>query len=427
MWGLYEGEGLAEALREARARTLATYADLDWEALPPCIASVNPPLWELAHIAWFQEFWCLRDGARLESAKPKAALLAEADRLFDSGSVPHHDRWHLAYPTREAISRYMEQTLEATLDALERTPEAERYFFRLALFHEDMHGEALLMTLQTLGFAPPGIECLEPPPSVAQRARDVFFQGGEFLQGTVAERREFVFDNEKWAHVASVRPFAISAAPVTQGEFAAFVEEGGYCRREFWTAEGWQWREAACAHAPCYWRRDGAGWLVRRFDRWWPIDFAAPMVHVSLHEAQAFCRWADRRLPSEAEWEFAARNGGADDRYPWGDEPAQCAGLDLRYRGASFAIDEPHPSRSGLRHLMGNVWEWTASPFAPYPGFRPDPYREYSEPWFHTHYVLRGGSFATRSRLVHNRFRNFYLPERADAFAGFRTCAIGPT
>jgi len=148
------------------------------------------------------------------------------------------------------------------------------------------------------------------------------------------------------------------------------------------------------------------------------------MLHASLKDALAYCAWAKRRLPTESEWEYAARNGGGMDRFPWGDEAASGETLDLRYRGPSLALPDPRPSKSGLRQLMGGVWEWTSTAFAPYPGFHADPYRDYSQPWFHTHYVLRGGSFATRSRLVHNRFRNFYAAGRTDPFAGFRTCAV---
>jgi ergothioneine biosynthesis protein EgtB len=220
--------------------------------------------------------------------------------------------------------------------------------------------------------------------------------------------------------------FSISRAPVGQGEFAAFVDDGGYERREWWSDEGWRWREAERALAPRYWRREAGQWTVRRFDRWEDIDASAPMMHVTRHEALAYCRWAGRRLPTESEWEFAARNAGSPDRFPWGDAPPRegAATLDLSHWGPSARLPDPAPSRSGLRLLMGGVWEWTASDFAPYPGFAADPYTDYSQPWFHSHGVLRGGCFATRARLVHNRFRNFYLPERADIFAGFRTCAV---
>ena len=413
-------------LYEARQRTLAFYAHLDLASLRvPYLQTINPPLWELAHIAWFQEFWCLRYAPDDPMGVRTPSLLEAADRLFDSRIVAHADRWSLPYPSVEAIFHYMERTLERTLEALERTPPEKRYFFDLALRHEDMHGEALLMTLQTLALPAPAIAG-DPPPSLPiGRPKEVVFHSGEFLQGTLPDATEFVFDNEKWAHMASVRSFTLSLDPVTQGEFAAFVEEGGYRRGEFWTAEGWRWREQARAEAPRDWKREGSQWTLRRFDRWVPIDFAGPMMHVTLHEALAYCRWAERRLPTEAEWEFAARGGGGALRFPWGDAAAPRAEpLDLHYIGPSSAVQDPAPSRTGLRQMLGGVWEWTSTPFLPYPGFRPDPYKEYSEPWFGSHFVLRGGSFATRSRLVHNRFRNFYLPERNDVFAGFRTCAL---
>lgn len=426
MVGLYEADKLAAALRETRERTLALYSHLEGEQWAvPLLDIVNPPLWELAHIAWFQEFWCLRyrpDDVAGARVKP---LLAAADAFFDSRTVPHDDRWTLPFPPREELFAYMESTLAATLDALARSEERGRYFFRLALLHEDMHGEALLMTLQTLALPAPPLMASRPPASAAQAPREVLFEGGEFLQGTLPESPDFAFDNEKGAHVVSVRPFAMATMPVSQGDFVAFVEEGGYRREELWSPEGRAWRSATGALAPRYWRREDGSWLARRYDSWDALDPSAPMVHVSCHEAEAYCRWAERRLPTETEWEFAARNAGRDDRFPWGDTPAESADtLDYRFTGPSSALEDPAPSRTGLRQMLGGVWEWTATPFAPYPGFRPDPYKEYSEPWFHTHRVLRGGSFATRGRLVHNRWRNFYRPERGDVFAGLRTCAL---
>jgi iron(II)-dependent oxidoreductase len=328
-----------------------------------------------------------------------------------------------------ALRQYIDSTLDTTLAALASATEEELYFFRLALLHEDMHGEALLMTLQTLALpAPAALESQEPLASVATRSADVRFAGGEFLQGAARTSylNHFVFDNEKWAHPVTVAPFAIADRPVTQGELAAFTDDGGYLQQDLWTAEGWAWRVAENAEAPRYWRLAGDEWKVRRFDRWFTIDRHSPMVHVSLHEALAYCRWAGRRLPTEAEWEFAATNGGSADRYPWGDTPpGEDANLDFRFRGPTSPTMDTGSSRRGLRQMIGGVWEWTSSAFAPYPGFAPDPYRDYSQPWFHSHFVLRGGSFATRGRLLHNRFRNFYLPHRGDAFAGFRTCALG--
>lgn len=369
---LYEGEGLGPALTDARARTLAMYAHLELETLRfPQIAIVNPPLWELGHVAWFQEHWCLRFSRTSEGAA-RGSIMSQADALFDSTAVPHDTRWDLDIPSPAGIQAYMARTLELTLAALERATPQDRYFFELALLHEDMHGEAFLMTLQTLGLPAPDLPNLAPTPA-RKAARDVAFAGGRFAMGTPHGGKRFVFDNEKWQHEVEVKPFAMSSRVVTQGEWAEFLRDRG-------------------AGFPGHWRRDGDTWLVRSFDRWAPIAPDAPMMLVSQQEAKAYCRSAGRRLPTEAEWEFAAVTG--------------------------------HPD---MEDMIGGVWEWTASPFDPYPGFRPDPYKEYSEPWFGNHAVMRGGSFFTQPRLVHPRFRNFYRPERSDTFAGLRTCALGTT
>ncbi len=221
--------------------------------------------------------------------------------------------------------------------------------------------------------------------------------------------------------------FRIASAPVTSGEYAAFVEDGGYGREALWTPAGWQWRAAAALDAPRHWRRAGAGWQARWFDRWQALEEHDLLVHVSRHEAEAYCAWAGRRLPTESEWEFAATAGGEPSRYPWGEEePVGAMGLDYRLDRPRAGTPDFRPVATGLRQVLGGVWEWTSSPFEPYPGFETDAYAEYSAPWFHSHGVLRGGCFATRSRLVHSRWRNFYLPHRNDIFAGFRTCARAP-
>jgi iron(II)-dependent oxidoreductase len=256
--------------------------------------------------------------------------------------------------------------------------------------------------------------------------------GGAFWLGaTPAE--PFVFDNEKWAHPVELRPFAIARAPVTQAEFAAFVDDGGYARRDVWSEAGWRWRVAAGARHPVYWEGTGGGWLRRDFDRWVPLEPHRPVIHVNWYEADAYCRWAGRRLPTEAEWEAAAAAPGAGPpapkrRFPWGDDPpdAARANLDGRAPGCCDVADHPAgDSAAGCRQMVGNVWEWTASAFGPYPGFVADPYKEYSRPWFGTHQVLRGGAWPTRARLLRNTWRNFYTPDRRDVWAGFRTCAAG--
>ena len=437
---------LVEWVSDARQRTLDLIADLsDDQLLGPPLAIVNPLLWEIGHLAWFYEKWVLRH------AGSRPPLRADADALYDSSAVPHLTRWDLLLPSRTDTLRYMHQVQERVLDVIQRRPNrCETYFILLSIFHEDMHDEAFFYTRQTLGFPRPNLtsslggqamaprsaarkECEHAPAGEGALPGDVGIPGGVFLQGAAREE-PFVFDNEKWAHPVQVAPFAIARAPVTQSEFAAFVDAKGYGRRELWTAEGWRWRESAKAVQPMHWQREGTGWLRREFDRWVPLEPYRPVVHVNWYEADAYCRWRGRRLPTEAEWETAAAAcsddlSAAKRRFPWGDEPAFATRTQLDGYALGCCDVAAMPagdSYFGCRNMIGNVWEWTASDFLPYPGFVADPYRDYSEPWFGTHKVLRGGAWMTRGRLLRNTWRNFYRPDRRDVWAGFRTCEVQP-
>ena len=419
---------LCAKLAALRNSTLAIYSHLtDGQLQVPQLPTVNPPLWELGHLAWFQEHWCRRhktDRALLPSRYP------HFDDWYDSSVIAHAARWALPHPDRQVILQQMRETLDDALNELAQADDAGRYFFELALRHEAMHAEALRMTLQTLALpAPPRVDStLRDPPlraGAATAPSDVAFAGGVFLMGTQPQTSRFVFDNEKWAHPVRVDAFAIANQCVSNAEFARFVDDGGYARQECWSGPGWAWRSSASADHPVYWRNDGRAWLARTNDRWQRVDAAHPVIHVNLHEAQAYCAWAGRRLPAEAEWEFAATAGGSPVTFPWGDDAARLRDCVLDAR-----TDRPAPAAAAagslgpLLHLIGNVWEWTETPFLPYPGFAPDPYADYSAPWFGDHTVLRGGSFVTSPWLIHSRFRNFYTPERRDMFAGFRTCAL---
>jgi iron(II)-dependent oxidoreductase len=422
---------LAEWVRDARRRTLELVADLTREQmLVPHLDIVNPPLWEIGHVAWFQERWVLRHAAGQQPIR------GDADALYDSAAVHHDTRWDLRLPSRTDTLTYMQAVCDRVLQRLERgkLSEADRYFILLSIFHEDMHTEAFTFLRQTLGYPPPRLSVV---PSAASPGGplpgDVSIPGATFILGASPDE-PFVFDNEKWAHAIALPPFAIARAPVNQAEFAAFVEDGGYRRPELWSPRGWEWRLKMGADQPIYWRRDPGGWSRREFDRWVDLEPHRPVIHVCWFEAEAYCRWAKRRLPTEAEWEAAA-SGEAHDRvsssrkrrFPWGDLPAGPVHANLEGRGLGCAEVGSFPegdSAYGCRQMIGNVWEWTASDFLPYPGFVPDPYKEYSQPWFGTHKVLRGGCWTTRSRLLRNTWRNFYTPDRRDVYAGFRTCAM---
>lgn len=441
---------LIEWVRDARERTFEIVSDLTNEQLlGPKLDIVNPLLWEIGHLAWFQEKWALRH------ALGRDPLREDADALWDSIAIPHDVRWDLPLPSREETLAYMREVRDRVVEALARDPTEELLYHALyALYHEDMHAEAFTYTRQTHGWpAPPihgdgssatgggtsgtaagGAGAAEGGPLPG----DVEVPGGTLWLGA-PEDAPFAFDNEQWAHPVEVGPFAIARAPVTQGEFVAFVEAGGYEDPEPWSDDGWLWREGAGAQALVYWRKEGGSWRRRHFDRWVPLEPHRPVIHVSWYEAEAYCRWAGRRLPTEAEWEAAASAFRAPDgtlagrprekrRYPWGNEPAPTAdhaNLDWRAMGCVDAgALSGGSSAFGCRGMIGNVWEWTASDFLPYPGFQPDPYEEYSEPWFGDRKVLRGGCWATRSRLIYNFYRNYYTPDRRDVWAGFRTCAL---
>ncbi len=397
---------LGLALMDARNHTLHLMAHYE-EALAadklavPRLPELNPPLWELGHVGWFQERWIGRNLQRHQGSRcdPQASTLASlqphADRWWDSSRVPHDSRWTLDLPTLADTKDYLLATLESTLELLAKTPDEDDalYFYRLALFHEDMHGEAFLYMAQTLGLP---LRLMLPVPAVAREP--LWVPATRWRLGLDAGHG-FTFDNERPAHEVAVPEFEIDAQPVNWSQYVEFVADGGYDRPEFWLPAGWDWLQEKARsegrRAPRHVeqigvaRAGGQGAVLQTlFGQTQRRAGEQPAMHLSWWEADAWCRWAGRRLPSEVEWELAAHTA----------------------------------ARRGFR--WGEVWEWTGSTFFGYPGFAADPYRDYSEPWFGTHKVLRGASFATRARLQSPKYRNYFLPGRDDIFCGFRSCAL---
>ena len=429
--GASAGELVAQ-LREARHRTRRLTEDLaSGELMGPYLPIVNPVLWEIGHIAWFHEYWTLRHAAG------RGLLIERGDRLWDSSNVPHTTRWTLDLPDRAGTYGYMADVLGHQEDLLGRgVDEAARYFYDLSIRHEDMHVEALTYMRQTLSFARPEEMGAATRPKAGALAGDAAVPGGTWRLGSTA-REGFVFDNEKWAHELPVVAFRIARAPVTNAEFAAFIEAGGYATREFWSEAGWAWREERRAERPVYWqpKRDGV-WRWRRYREDEALAPHEPVIFVSWFEADAWCRWAKRRLPSETEWEAAAVGVPSADgsrlearrrKWPWGEAPpdARHANLDFAFDGTIDVGALPDSdSAFGCRQMIGNVWEWTSSDFLPFGSFSADPYKDYSQPWFGSRKVLRGGCWATSARIARPAYRNFFTPDRNDVFAGFRSCAL---
>ena len=400
-------ELLSLALIDARNHTLrwasALEAAADGAALAlpadlptPLGAELDPALWTLGHIGWFQEYWIARNvqrgrGERADPTHPRlASIVPEADAWYDPALVGRPRRRELAtsaLPDLPATRAYLVDTLETTLELLAAVAvedDASLYFHRLALFHEEVHGEAFAVLAQTLGIDDKAglVARITTRPSRPA----LYFPATRWLLGSSGAG--FRFDNEAEPHPVDVPEFEIDAQAVTWAQYGEFVEDGGYDERTHWSEAGWQWLQREERRTPRHVDQMRHGVLQRRFGVLARVAASHPAVHVSWHEADAWCRWAGRRLASEVEWEAAAHQG-ATRGFRWGE-----------------------------------VHEWTASTFRPYPGFVAGPWRDYSVPAFGSHKVLRGASFATRERMRHPKYRNFYRPERDDVFCGFRSCAL---
>jgi gamma-glutamyl hercynylcysteine S-oxide synthase len=419
---------IRSALERTRAETEELLKPLSDEELVEQVSPLASPLvWELAQIAHFAELWLLRNLYSLEPLGEPHEEVLSAFREQRRPGAP------LPTLRPEAVRAYAAEVQERVLDAVDHTdldyphPLLRRGFvFGLVIQHEVQHQEAILQTLQLRTGREYSTRDEEPPDRVLEGADDeVEIEGGSFILGATDE--PWAYDNELVPHEVEVRPFAIDRTPVTNAQFADFVDHRGYSSEKHWSNEGWEWRERENVTAPLFWERSSNGWERVRFGRREPLPPEEPVQHVSFHEAEAYAHWARKRLPTEVEWERAAawdeRRGKS--RFPWGRE---WMGYEANLSRRRFS---PTPVRSyvggesptGCLQMAGDVWEWTTSFFQPYPGFLAFPYPEYSEVYFGEEYrVLRGGSWATDSAAARASFRNWDFPKRRHLFAGFR-CA----
>jgi gamma-glutamyl hercynylcysteine S-oxide synthase len=417
---------LAAELDGARRRTLELLAPLPDEELVKQHSPLMSPLaWDLAHTGHFEELWLLRRIAGEHASDGRF------DRIYDAFESPRAERPALDLLSPPEARAYLADVRSRVLDVLEGVDLdssdhllRDAFVYHMIIQHEYQHQETILATLQLRDGAYPLED--EPEPRVEPPGHaEVLVEGGPFVMGTDDE--SWAYDNERDAHEVQLPAFWIDTAPITNAAYLEFVEAGGYADRRHWSDEGWAWRTESGAEHPQFWKPDGE-WTRLRFGRIEKLPAGEPVQHVCWFEADAYARWAGKRLPTEAEWEKAATwdPDHGKRRYPWGEADAEPEHANLgqrRFRPAaagSFAAGE---SPSGCRQLLGDVWEWTSSNFLPYPGFEAFPYREYSEVFFGSEYkVLRGGSWATHPVVARATFRNWDYPVRRQIFAGFR-CA----
>ncbi|GAA4594767.1 ergothioneine biosynthesis protein EgtB [Planotetraspora phitsanulokensis] len=415
-----------DLLTAARERSLALTGCVGEDDLIKQHSRLMSPLvWDLAHVGSQEELWLLRAVGGQEPMRP------EIDSLYDAFEHPRAERPRLPLLSPEESRRYIATVRERVVGLLERSPiegdplVENGFAFGMIVQHEQQHDETMLATHQLRE----GVPVLSAPPPAASSGwwpKEVLVPAGAFTMGTSTE--PWALDNERPAHQVHVPAYWIDTVPVSNADYLAFMEAGGYERRELWSAGGWAHRQDAGLTGPRFWWREGGTWLRRRFGHVEPVPPDEPVVHVCWYEAEAYASWAGRRLPTEAEWEKAARHdpaAGRSRRYPWGDEEPGAAHANLGQRHLQAAPVGAYPagaSAYGVRQLIGDVWEWTSSDFRGYPGFAAFPYREYSEVFFGDEYkVLRGGSFATDPVACRGTFRNWDYPIRRQIFSGFRT------
>ncbi len=418
---------VAEALLRSRDRSIALTDAVDDDDLVRQHSQLMSPLvWDLAHVGNQEELWLVRDVGGRDPVR------ADIDELYDAFKHARSDRPALPLLEPAEARTYLHQVRDKVLDVLDHTQLEGRtlvdnaFAFGMIAQHEQQHDETMLATHQ-LRIGEPVLHAPPPPPGAPLPAAEVLVPAGRFTMGTSTE--PWALDNERPAHTVDVPAFFVDTAPVNNGDYLHFLESGGYDDERWWSAEGWRLIRDHAIHAPRFWQHDSDRWERLRFGVREPLNPREPVVHVSFHEAEAYAAWAGRRLPTEVEWEKAARHdpaSGRSRRYPWGDDDPTVEHANLGQRHLQPAEVGAYPAGAsplGVHQLIGDVWEWTSSDFYGYPGFTVFPYAEYSQVFFGADYkVLRGGSFGTDAVTCRGTFRNWDYPIRRQIFAGFR-CA----
>lgn len=428
-------DDIAARLGEARDRTFALVAPLTDEDLHlQHDVLMSPIIWDLGHIGHFEELWLVRN---LEGP----VEFGEMPGIYNPFENPRRVRGQLALPSLDECRTMMGEIRSRVLSRLKNVDFnsgdpllRDAYVYAMVLQHEYQHNETILQTLQLKqgapyhaprAYRPPGLKNSNTRPADGATVR---FGGGQVTLGT--NDRSTAYDNERPLHTHDVAPFRIDVYPATNADYLQFMRDGGYSNRSLWSEAGWAWLAEAKVDSPKYWMRDGDDWCVRSMDDVHSVDPRRAVCHVNQHEAEAFAKWAGKRLPTEAEWEVAAGwDVGANQMraFPWGDEPAthERANVDqLSFDVAPVGSYAENWSPLGCYGMIGDVWEWTSSDFARYPGYETFPYPEYSEVFFGNEYkVLKGGSWATRPGVIRNSFRNWDYPIRRQIFSGIRCAA----
>jgi iron(II)-dependent oxidoreductase len=423
-------ERLADDLARARARTLRLIEFDDAELWRQHDPLMSPLVWDLAHIGQQEEFWLLRGG---DPARP-GILPPAVEGLYDAFEHSRASRVDLPLLSPERARSYCRTVRSAVLDSLDALPddpagEQAAFAFGMVVSHENQHDETMLQALNLRTGAPLLRDSSPLPPGRPELAgTSVLIPGGPFVLGVDAASEPYSLDNERPAHVVDVPAFRIGRVPVTNGEWQQFIDDGGYNRPRWWSERGWQHRQSAGLVAPQFWSSDGR--TRTRFGYIEDIPADEPVQHVTYFEAEAYAAWAGARLPTEVEWEKACAWDPATNtrrRHPWGEAGTRQDLAALANLGGSALRPAPvgaYPagaSAYGVEQMLGDVWEWTASPLRPWPGFVPMIYERYSQPFFDGDYrVLRGGSWAVESGILRPSFRNWDHPVRRQIFCGLR-------